>query len=127
MELTYKDAVAGVNTYVENKTSFEQALSVELSGAISAPNALESAIMLENVTDYARKARFVDSLLVGLTLTVKHKGKSLVSFIVEEGVPVSSNAYFMQYPGVYHFVVDAIFSIFLKNSYPLFGESQQAE
>ena len=126
MDITYNDAVNGFKSYINNK-DYEKDLSVSLSGDLHAPDALSSVVMLDNLGDFRRKSEFVRDMLMGISVTVKHKDEVLVSFLVNEGMQLSDIGYFQKRPGVFRFTVEAVFGIFLKNLYPLSSESQKAE
>lgn len=125
MEITYNDAVNGIKSYINNK-DYEKDLSVGLNGDLRVPDALSSVEMLENLGDFRRKSEFVRDMLMGVSVTVKHKDEVLVSFLVNEGMQFSDLEYFQKRPGVFRFTVEAVFGIFLKNLYPLSSESQKA-
>ena len=125
MDITYSDAVNGFKAYINNKY-YEEDLSVSLNGDLHAPDALSSVVMLDNLGDFRRKSEFVRDMLMGVSVTVKHKDEVLVSFLVNEGMQLSDVEYFQKRPGVFRFTVEAVFSIFLKNLYPLSSESQKA-
>lgn len=126
MDITYNDAVNGFKSYINNK-DYEKDLSISLNGALHAPDALSSVVMLDNLGDFRRKSEFVRDMLMGISVTVKHKDEVLVSFLVNEGMQLSDIEYFQKRPGVFRFTVEAVFGIFLKNLYPLSSESQKAE
>ena len=126
MDITYNDAVNGFKSYINNK-DYEKDLSVSLNGDLHAPDALSSVVMLDNLGDFSRKSEFVRDMLMGISVTVKHKDEVLVSFLVNEGMQLSDIEYFQKRPGVFRFTVEAVFGIFLKNLYPLSSESQKAE
>ena len=126
MDITYNDAVNGFKSYINNK-DYEKDLSVSLNGDLHAPDALSSVVMLDNLGDFRRKSEFVRDMLMGISVTVKHRDEALVSFLVNEGMQLSDIEYFQQRPGVFRFTVEAVFGIFLKNLYPLSSESQKAE
>lgn len=126
MDITYNDAVNGFKSYINNK-DYEKDLSVSLNGDLHAPDALSSVVMLDNLGDFRRKSEFVRDMLMGISVTVKHKDEVLVSFLVNEGMQLSDIEYFQKRPGVFRFTVEAVFGIFLKNLYPLSSESQKAE
>ena len=125
MDITYNDAVNGFKSYINNK-DYEKDLSVCLNGDLHAPDALSSVVMLDNLGDFRRKSEFVRDMLMGISVTVKHKDEVLVSFLVNEGMQLSDIEYFQKRPGVFRFTVEAVFGIFLKNLYPLSSESQKA-
>lgn len=125
MEITYNDAVNGIKSYINNK-DYEKDLSVGLNGDLRVPDALSSVEMLENLGDFRRKSEFVRDMLMGVSVTIKHKDEVLVSFLVNEGMQFSDIEYFQKRPGVFRFTVEAVFGIFLKNLYPLSSESQKA-
>lgn len=125
MEITYNDAVNGIKSYINNK-DYEKDLSVGLNGDLRVPDALSSVVMLENLGDFRRKSEFVRDMLMGVSVTIKHKDEVLVSFLVNEGMQFSDIEYFQKRPGVFRFTVEAVFGIFLKNLYPLSSESQKA-
>ena len=125
MDITYNDAVNGFKSYINNK-DYEKDLSVNLNGDLHAPDALSSVVMLDNLGDFRRKSEFVRDMLMGISVTVKHKDEVLVSFLVNEGMQLSDIEYFQKRPGVFRFTVEAVFGIFLKNLYPLSSESQKA-
>ena len=125
MDITYNDAVNGFKSYINNK-DYEKDLSVSLNGDLHAPDALSSVVMLDNLGDFRRKSEFVRNMLMGISVTVKHKDEVLVSFLVNEGMQLSDIEYFQKRPGVFRFTVEAVFGIFLKNLYPLSSESQKA-
>ena len=118
MDITYNDAVNGFKSYINNK-DYEKDLSVSLNGDLHAPDALSSVVMLDNLGDFKRKSEFVRNMLMGVSVTVKHKDEVLVSFLVNEGMQLSDIEYFQKRPGVFRFTVEAVFGIFLKNLYPL--------
>ena len=126
MDITYDDAVNGIKSYINNK-DYEKDLSVRLSGDLRAPNPLSSVEMLDDLGNFRRKSDFVRDMLMGVSVTVKHKEEVLVSFLVNEGMQLSDIEYFQKRPGVFRFTVEAVFGIFLKNLYPLSSESQKAE
>ena len=125
MDITYNDAVNGFKSYINNK-DYEKDLSVSLNGDLHAPDALSSVVMLDNLGDFRRKSEFVRNMLMGISVTIKHKDEVLVSFLVNEGMQLSDIEYFQKRPGVFRFTVEAVFGIFLKNLYPLSSESQKA-
>lgn len=125
MDITYNDAVNGFKSYINNK-DYEKDLSVSLNGDLHVPDALSSVVMLDNLGDFKRKSEFVRNMLMGVSVTVKHKDEVLVSFLVNEGMQLSDIEYFQKRPGVFRFTVEAVFGIFLKNLYPLSSESQKA-
>ena len=125
MDITYNDAVNGFKSYINNK-DYEKDLSVSLNGDLHAPDALSSVVMLDNLGDFRRKSEFVRDMLMGVSVTVKHKDEVLVSFLVNEGMQLSDIEDFQKRPGVFRFTVEAVFGIFLKNLYPLSSESQKA-
>ena len=125
MDITYNDAVNGFKSYINNK-DYEKDLSVSLNGDLHAPDALSSVVMLDNLGDFRRKSEFVRDMLMGISVTIKHKDEVLVSFLVNEGMQLSDIEYFQKRPGVFRFTVEAVFGIFLKNLYPLSSESQKA-
>ena len=125
MDITYNDAVNGFKSYINNK-DYEKDLSVSLNGDLHAPDALSSVVMLDNLGDFRLKSEFVRDMLMGISVTVKHKDEVLVSFLVNEGMQLSDIEYFQKRPGVFRFTVEAVFGIFLKNLYPLSSESQKA-
>ena len=125
MDITYNDAVNGFKSYINNK-DYEKDLSVSLNGDLHAPDAISSVVMLDNLGDFKRKSEFVRNMLMGVSVTVKHKDEVLVSFLVNEGMQLSDIEYFQKRPGVFRFTVEAVFGIFLKNLYPLSSESQKA-
>ena len=125
MDITYNDAVNGFKSYINNK-DYEKDLSVSLNGDLHAPDALSSVVMLDNLGDFRRKSEFVRDMLMGISVTVKHKDEVLVSFLVNEGMQLSDIEYFQKRPGIFRFTVEAVFGIFLKNLYPLSSESQKA-
>lgn len=126
MEITYNDAVEGITTYLNSK-EFEKGLRVITSGELRAPGAVASVQILDNPQDFAKKSLFVRDMLKGLGVTVKHDDEVLTTFQVTEGMQLSDVEYFTLRPGVFRFVVDAIFGMFLKNLYPLSSVSQKAE
>ena len=125
MDITYNDAVNGFKSYINNK-DYEKDLSVSLNGDLHAPDALSSVVMLDNLGDFRRKSEFVRNMLMGISVTIKHKDEVLVSFLVNEGMQLSDIEYFQKRPGIFRFTVEAVFGIFLKNLYPLSSESQKA-
>lgn len=125
MDITYNDAVNGFKSYINNK-DYEKDLSVSLNGDLHAPDALSSVVMLDNLGDFRRKSEFVRDMLMGVSVTIKHKDEVLVSFLVNEGMQLSDVEYFQKRPGIFRFTVEAVFGIFLKNLYPLSSESQKA-
>lgn len=126
MDITYDDAVNDIKSYINNK-DYEKDLSVRLSGDLRAPDPLSSVEMLDDLGNFRRKSAFVRDMLMGVSVTVKHKDEVLVSFLVNEGMQLSDIEYFQKRPGVFRFTVEAVLGIFLKNLYPLSSESQKAE
>ena len=66
-------------------------------------------------------------MLEGNGVTIKLKDKELTTFQVTEGMTFEDIDLFKQHPAIYRFFVESVFSKFLKNSYPLLSESQEAE
>lgn len=126
MEITYKDAVAGLTTFINSK-NFERELSVSLSGDVHVPGAVASVRMLENMEDFDAKLEFVYLMLKGLSVTIKRNTETLVTFQVTEGMRLGDVEYFTLHPGVLKFLIESVFSVFLKNLYPLSSESREAE
>ena len=125
MEITYQDAVESLTTFFNNK-DYEKDLSVNVANAIKAPGALASVQMLDNLTDFPRKAAFVHDMLLDNALTVKYKGEVLVTIQVTSGMQLDDVEYFQKHPGIFRFAVEAVFGVFLKNLYPLSSESREA-
>ena len=126
MEITYGDAVDGFTTYFNSKEC-EKDLRVVTSGSLRAPSALNSVQVLDNLNDYALKTSFIHSMLVGQSVQVFCKDEVLVAFQVTDGMQLDSVEYFRLHPGVFKFVIDALFSVFLKNLYPSSGESLKTD
>lgn len=125
MEITYQDAVDGLTAFINSK-NFERNLSLSISGDLKAPDAIESVKMLEQMDDFEAKLNFVHRMLKDLGVTVKKGDETLVTFQVTEGMHIEDVEYFTKRPGVLKFTVEAVFSVFLKNLYPLSSESQKA-
>lgn len=126
MEITYQDAVDGLTAFINSK-NFERNLSLSISGDLKAPSAIESVKMLEQMDNFEAKLNFVHRMLKGLGVTVKKGDETLVTFQVTEGMRIEDVEYFTKRPGVLKFTVESVFSVFLKNLYPLSSESQKAE
>lgn len=126
MDITYNDAVNGIKSYLNNQ-SYEKDLKVSLSGDLVVPGPIESVDMLDDLSNFKHKTEFVRNMLMGVSVTVKHKDETLISFIVNEGMQLTDVEYFQTRPGVFRFMVEAVFGIFLKNLYPLSSESQKAD
>lgn len=127
MKITYVDAVSNVNTYILNSKNFEKDLSIETSENLNIPSAIMSVQMLDDVTNLPMKIDFVYTLLKDNGVTIKHKDNVLCTFRVTEGMRFDDIELFKTSPAIYRYFIDAIFGIFLKNSYPLLSESREAE
>lgn len=127
MELTYNDAVQNMHAYLNEGRSYDKDLKIELSGALNPPDALLSVQMLDDLDNLMLKAQFVQTMLKDVGLTLKHGDEVLLVVQFTENERLSDIALLKQRPGLLRFIIDAVFSIFLKNSYPLSSESQKAE
>lgn len=126
MQITYNEAVADMTTYVKNK-ALEKDLVIELKNELRIPPALESVQMLDDIRNIVKKVVFVQNMLEGNGVTIKLKDKELTTFQVTEGMTFEDIDLFKQHPAIYRFFIESVFSKFLKNSYPLLSESQEAE
>lgn len=127
MELTYNDAVQNMHAYLNEGRAYDKDLKIELSGELNPPDALLSVQMLDDLDNLILKAQFVQTMLKGVGLTLKHGDKVLLVVQFTENESLSDISLLKQRPGLLRFIIDAVFSIFLKNSYPLSSESQEAE
>jgi len=127
MELTYNDAVQNMHAYLNEGRSYDKDLKIELSGELTPPDALLSVQMLDDLDNLMLKAQFVQTMLKGVGLTLKHGEEVLLVVQFTENERLSDITLLKQRPGLLRFIIDAVFSIFLKNSYPLSSESQKAE
>lgn len=127
MELTYNDAVHNMHAYLNEGRSYDKDLKIELSGELNPPDALLSVQMLDDLDNLMLKAQFVQTMLKGVGLTLKHGDDVLLVVQFTENERLSDIELLKRRPGLFRFIIDAIFSIFLKNSYPLSSESQKAE
>ena len=127
MELTYNDAVQNMHTYLNEGRAYDKDLKIELSGELNPPDALLSVQMLDDLDNLMLKAQFVQTMLKGVGLTLRHSDEVLLVTQFTENERLSDITLLKQRPGLLRFIIDAIFSIFLKNSYPLSSESQKAE
>lgn len=126
MQITYNEAVADMTTYVKNK-ALEKDLVIELKNELRIPPALESVQMLDDIRNIVKKVVFVQNMLEGNGVTIRLKDKELTTFQVTEGMTFEDIDLFKQHPAIYRFFIESVFSVFLKNSYPLLSESQEAE
>lgn len=126
MVVTFKDAVEDITTYVKNR-DLEQYLEVHTTSDLRIPDALQSVQMLENPKNLQMKVNFIYSMLKDNGVIIKYKDKELCSFQVNDGMKFEDIEYFIRHPAIYRYFIDAIFGVFLKNSYPLLSESQEAE
>ncbi len=126
MQITYNEAVADMTTYVKNK-ALEKDLVVEIKSDLKIPPAIESVQMLDDIRNIVKKTIFVHSMLEGNGVTIKLKDKELCTFQVNEGMEFDDIEIFNRHPAIYRFFIESVFSVFLKNSYPLLSESQEAE
>lgn len=127
MELTYNDAVQNMHAYLNEGCAYDKDLKIELSGELNPPDALLSVQMLDDLDNLILKAQFVQTMLKGVGLTLKHGDEVLLVVQFTENESLSDISLLKQRPGLLRFIIDAVFSIFLKNSYPLSSESQKAE
>lgn len=126
MKITYNDAITDFRTYIKNK-GMEQYLSVETANNLKIPPALDSVQMLEDTGNIVKKIDFVYYMLQDNSVTIKFKEEELCSFQVNKGMTFNTIEYFNQHPAIYRYFIDAVFGVFLKNSYPLLSESLGAE
>ena len=126
MTITNSDAITNFRTYVKH-ASMEQYLSVETSKELNIPPALNSVQMLEDVSNIIKKIDFVYYMLQDNGVVIKYRGEELCSFQVNKGMTFNDIEYFSQHPAIYRYFIDAVFGVFLKNSYPLLSESLEAE
>ena len=126
MKITYTDAVDNITTYVKRR-DLEKNLVIELTTELNIPSALKSVQMLDNAKNLLMKIDFVYSMLKGNGVLIKYEDETLCSFQVTEGMTFDNVEFFAKHPAIYRYFIDAIFGIFLKNSYPLLSESQGAE
>lgn len=127
MELTYNDAVQNMHAYLNEGRAYDKDLKIELSGELNPPDALLSVQMLDDLDNLMLKAQFVQTMLKDVGLTLKHGDEVLLVVQFTENERLSDITLLKQRPGLLRFIIDAVFSIFLKNSYPLSSESQKAE
>lgn len=126
MVINYSDAVANITTFVKSR-DIEQDIQIELTSNLNIPPALQSVQMLDNTKNLSMKINFVYSMLLGNGVTIKYKNETLCTFQVTEGMRFDDIEIFAKHPAIYRYFIDAIFGVFLKNSYPLLSESQEAE
>ena len=126
MTISYRDTIDAFKSYAR-RMSYEQELSVDLSSELKIPSALTSVQMLDDVTNVSKKALFVYEMLQNIGVTIKHKDTTVCSFVVNEGMTFEDVECFKTHPAIYRFFLDSVFGVFLKNSYPLLSESQEAE
>lgn len=126
MQITYNEAVADITTYAKNK-ALEKDIVIDLSGNLKIPSALESVQMLDDIKNIVKKVIFVRTMLEGNGVTIRLKDQVLCTFQVNEGMDFEDIELFRKHPSIYRFFLESVFSVFLKNSYPLLSESQEAE
>lgn len=127
MEISYNDAVQNMHAYLDKGRIFDKDLKVEIIGELTPPSALSSVQMLDDLDNLVLKTQFVNTMLKETGLVLKHKEETLISIQFTENESLTDQSLFKQRPGLLKFVIDAVFSVFLKNSYPLSSESQEAE
>lgn len=127
MEITYSDAVQNMHAYLDKGRIFDKELKIEIIGDLTPPSALSSVQMLDDLDNLVLKTQFVNTMLKNTGLILKHKEETLISIQFTENESLTDQPLFKQRPGLLKFVIDAVFSVFLKNSYPLSSESQKAE
>lgn len=127
MTITYQDSIEAFLKFYKDKKENEKQLSVELSAPLKIPSALESVQMLDDVSNTLNKVMFVYNMLMDNGVVIKHNEEILCSFSVNKGMTFEDVDYFRQHPAIYRFFLDSVFGIFLKNSYPLLSESQEAD
>ena len=127
MEISYSDAVQNMHAYLDKGRIFDKELKIEIIGDLTPPSALSSVQMLDDLDNLVLKTQFVNTMLKGTGLVLKHKEETLISIQFTENESLTDQSLFKQRPGLLKFVIDAVFSVFLKNSYPLLSESQEAE
>lgn len=122
MDITYDEAVANYNSYIERKQN-DRKYSLHISDGIKAPLAYESAEMLEGQHSFYEKMMFVRTLLMGNQVVVYYgegsERKELANFLVSETFDFGTEPGLMNTPSVLRFIVNTVFGIFLKNSLPL--------
>ena len=123
MNISYADAVQNMHTYLEQGREYDKDLSIELTKDLNIPSSLECINMLDNLDNTVLKVQFVDKMLKGGGLVLKHKDNTILTaqFTDNESLPELPEC--KLHPGLLRFIVDAVFSVFLKNSYPLSSES----
>ena len=126
MQITYNDAVENITTFIKSR-DLEKHLIIELTSELNIPSAMKSVQMLDNTKNLLMKIDFVYSMLKGNGVLLKYKEETLCSFQVTEGMTFDNVEFFAKHPAIYRYFIDAIFGVFLKNSYPLLSESQEAE
>ena len=122
MNITYEEALANARSYIERKSN-ERKYSLNLSKGIVPPPAYESAEMLEGDHSFREKMYFVQSLLFDNTVTVYYgegeEKTEVCSFLVTKDLDLGTIDEFRNTPSALRFLVNAVYSIFLKNSLPL--------
>lgn len=126
MKITFNEAVEDIKAYITRK-DIEKDLIIETTSDLKIPSALESVQMLEDAKNLQRKVVFIYNMLKENGVSIKCKDKELCSFQVTEGMTFENVETFRRYPAIFRFFIDAIFGVFLKNSYPLLSESQEAD
>ena len=126
MTITFNDAVEDIKSYITRK-DIEKHLIIETTSELKIPSAMESVQMLEDAKNLQRKIAFIYGMLKENGVTIKCEDKELCSFQVTEGMTFENIECFRRYPAIFRFFIDAMFGVFLKNSYPLLSESQEAE
>lgn len=126
MNITYDEAVVNMTTYAKSK-ALEKDINIELTKELKIPPALESVQMLDDIKNIYKKTLFVRDMLEGNGVEIKLKDKTLCSFQINEGMEFEDIELFKTHPAIYRFFIESVFSVFLKNSYPLLSEFQEAE
>lgn len=118
MEISYEDALSNARAYVENKKN-ERDYSLEIAKPINPPMAYESAEMLEGEHSFREKMYFVQSMLFENTVTIKYKGEPQVVINIDKNTDLGMVDELRNTPSALRFLVNAVYSMFLKNSLPL--------
>ena len=118
MEIKYEDAMSNINYYLEHKKD-EHDFSLEWNKGLNPPPAYESAEMLEGEHSFREKMYFIQSLLFENTVTIKYKGEPFCVLNITKELDLGMVKELRGTPSALRFLVNAVYSIFLKNSLPL--------
>ena len=117
MEISYDEALDNARAYVENKKN-ERDYSLDIKNPITPPSAYESAEMLEGEHSFREKMYFVQSMLFDNVVTIKYKDEPYCILNIDKHLDLGAVKELRDTPSALRFLVNAVYSLFLKNSLP---------